>query len=486
MLKNSKKKITWEKTKIVATLGPASSSKDVLREMFIAGVDVCRLNFSHSKYEEHEQLIKIIRELNKELNTHIPILADLQGPKIRIGNVENNAVELKEGKTIVITTNECIGTAEKVYLSYITFPKDVKAGETILIDDGKLGLKVISTNRKDEVVACIEHGGTLSSKKGVNLPNTAISLPCLTEKDLKDLQFILDHDIEWVGLSFVRSANDIEELRKIINQHKSSFKPRIIAKIEKPEAVKDMDQIIEATDGIMVARGDLGVEIPLQNVPLVQKTLVKKCMSVGKPIIIATQMMESMITNFRPTRAEVNDVANSVMDGADAVMLSGETSVGKYPVGVIETVQKILQQVEKFEDIYYKHSSPKNDNSDRNITNAICYSACEMAQKVNAKAIVGLTHTGYTAFKISSQRPKAGIFIFTNNLPLLNTLNLLWGVRGFYFDTFINVDQTIEDIKNILKKEGYVKTGELIIKTASTPVNIQGMTNMIKLCKVNN
>jgi pyruvate kinase len=484
MNKPSKQKISWEKTKIVATLGPASSSKELLQKMFIAGVDVCRLNFSHSTYEEHEKLIQTIRQLNHELNTHVPILADLQGPKIRIGQVENDAVELKEENTILITTKECIGTAEKVYLSYNTFPKDVKAGETILIDDGKLGLKVLSTNDKDEVIARIEHGGILSSHKGVNLPDTAISLPCLTEKDKNDLQFILDHDIEWIGLSFVRSAQDIITLKKIISQHKSSFKPRIIAKIEKPEAIKEMNQIIEAADGIMVARGDLGVEIPLQNVPMIQKTLVKKCMSAGKPVIIATQMMESMITNFRPTRAEVNDVANSVMDGADAVMLSGETSVGRYPVAVIETVQKILQQVEKFEGIYYKHSFRQNENTDRNITDAVCFNACEMAQQVNAKAIVGLTHTGYTAFKISSHRPKAGIFIFTNDLQLLNTLNLIWGVRGFYYDKFINIEQTIDEIKQILIREGYLHNGDLVINTGGTPVCLKSMTNMIKLSKI--
>ncbi len=476
-----KKNILWEKTKIVATLGPASSSKETLRKMFLAGVDVCRLNFSHSKYDEHEKLIRIIRELNKELNTHIPILADLQGPKIRIGEVENNAIELKEGKTITITTRKCVGTKEKVYLSYTTFPKDVKKGELILIDDGKLGLRVISTNGKDEVVTKIEHGGILSSRKGVNLPDTAISLPCLTEKDKNDVAFILDHEIEWIGLSFVRSANDIRELRKIIQKHKSDNKPGIIAKIEKPEAINEMDLIIDETDGIMVARGDLGVEVPLQNVPLIQKTLVRKCMTVGKPIIIATQMMESMIVNFRPTRAEVNDVANSVMDGADAVMLSGETSVGKYPVLVIETVQKILQQVEKYDGIYHKYSEHVHQDKNRNITNAICNNACSTAKLVNASAITGLTHSGYTANKLSSQRPKAGVFIFSWNHFLLRKLNLLWGVRGFCLDKINSTDQAIDGMTKILLKEGYVNKHQLIIHTASTPINIKGMTNMIKI-----
>ena len=480
--KTTKKRIVWEKTKIISTLGPASSSKDVLRKMFIAGVDVCRLNFSHSKYEEHEKLIKIIRELNKELDTNIPILADLQGPKIRIGEVKNNSIELKDGKTIIITTKECIGTEEKIYLSYSVFPKDVKPGELILIDDGKLALRIVSSNRKDEVVARVEHGGLLSSKKGVNLPDTAISLPCLTTKDKQDLTFILSHDIEWVGLSFVRSAKDIHELRKIINNHPSQNKPGIIAKIEKPEAVREMDLIIEETDGIMVARGDLGVEIPLQNDPLVQKTVVKKCMAAGNPIIIATQMMESMITNFRPTRAEVNDVANSVMDGADAVMLSGETSVGKYPVEVIETVQKILKQVEKFEDIYNKHNQHiLKNNVEKSITDAICYNACSTAQLVNAKAITGLTHSGYTAYKLSSHRPKAGVFIFCKNHFLLRKLNLLWGVRGFLANQFTSTDQAIHEMQKNLQKNGYVKKGDLIIFTSSTPINQKGMTNMIKL-----
>lgn len=474
------KKITWEKTKIVATLGPASMPKKVLRELFIAGVDVCRLNFSHAAYEEHEKAIKTIRELNAELGTHIPILADLQGPKIRIGEVENNHVELIDGKELIITTKKCMGTASRLYLTVPSFPKDVKPTETILIDDGKLALKVISTNLKDEVKCKVIHGGDLSSKKGVNLPNTKLSLPCLTEKDLNDLQFALDHNIEWIGLSFVRAATDIIELRSIIAKHKNKFKARIIAKIEKPEAVAAMDAIISVTDGIMVARGDLGVEIPMQNVPLVQKQLVKKCMQAGKPIIIATQMMESMITNFRPTRAEVNDVANNVMDGADAVMLSGETSVGKYPLEVIQAVQRIIREVEKYDGIYNKQYKPSS-KEDNCLSNTICFNACEMAQQNQAKCIAGLTNTGYTAYRISGYRPKAGIFVFTHKKELLSTMNLSWGVRGFYMKEAKSTDAAIDQMKKILIKEGYISKKDTVIFTASTPINSVGKTNMLKI-----
>lgn len=467
------------RTKIVATIGPASSSKEMLTELIKAGVNVCRINFSHGSYDDHKSVIDTVREINLELNTHIGILADLQGPKLRIGEVENNAVELIPGNTLTITTNKCIGDANRVFITYPQFPKDVKAGETVLLDDGKLMLRILETDNNENVKTQVLQGGILSSKKGVNLPNTKISLPSLTQKDINDLEFALENDIEWIGLSFVRSAVDIIELKHLISA--KNKKSKVIAKIEKPEALEEIDDIILQTDGLMVARGDLGVEIPMERLPLVQKMLAQKCMKAGKPIIIATQMMESMILSMTPTRAEVNDVANSVLDGADAIMLSGETSMGKHPVKVIETVNRIITNAETYEGIYNQDYVPDADNKERYISDSICFNACKLAQRVDAKAIVTMTHSGYTAFRISSQRPKANIFVFTSNKVLQNTLSLLWGVYVIYYDKFVSTDHTIADIKYILKREGYVKQGELMINIASMPIFEKGKTNMLKL-----
>lgn len=470
------------KTKIVATMGPASTPPDVLEGMIKAGVNICRVNFSHGSYDDAKKVIATIRSLNKKLKTNIGILADLQGPKLRIGEVENNGIELVVGKEICITTNKCIGNDQRIYITYPQFPKDVSVGDNVLIDDGKLLLKVISTNRKDEVNASIIYGGTLSSKKGVNLPNTKISLPCLTEKDLKDLDFALDNDIEWIGLSFVRSVTDIVDLKEIIKS--KNKRARVIAKIEKPEAIREIDNIIDMADGIMVARGDLGVELPMEQVPMIQKMLVDKCINASKPVIIATQMMESMISNFSPTRAEVNDVANAVMDGADAVMLSGETSVGKYPEKVIEYMKKIIAEVEKLGDIYHREHPPVL-KTQTFISDSICFNACLVAKQAGASAIISMTNSGYTAFKISSHRPQASIFIFTDNESLLTSLSLVWGVQGFYYNKYESTDQTISDIKDYLKKGGFVKTDELVINIASIPMQERGRTNMLKLSYIN-
>lgn len=476
-----------KRTKIVATLGPASSSPEVLEKMIKAGTDVFRINFSHGSYDNVLDQIKNIRALNKKLGIHTAILADLQGPKLRIGVVENNGVELVAGNEITITTVECIGTAERLYITYPQFPRDVKIGENILIDDGKLLLTVFDTNGKDEVKARVSHGGTLSSKKGVNLPNTKISLPCLTEKDLKDLEFALTQKVDWVGLSFVRSAADIVELKFIIQNYNANVRTRVVAKIEKPEAILDIDNIIRETDALMVARGDLGVEVPMQEVPVIQKMLVKKCLEASKPVIIATQMMESMITNISPTRAEVNDVANSVMDGADAVMLSGETSVGNHPAKVVEAMTKIINHVESEMDIYNRDTGPAPEvdlRNERFLTDSICFTASKMAQRTGAAAIVTMTHSGYTAIKLSSSRPRSKIYVFTDNHHILTTLSLVWGVKGFYYDKNISTDHTIADIKLILKKGALVKTGDLLINIASIPLSEKGRSNMIKLSAV--
>lgn len=471
--------MNYRKTKIVATIGPATASKKMLSTIINSGVNVCRINFSHGSHEDHKKVVDNIRAINAETGKFTAILADLQGPKIRVGKIENNGVLLENGDQITFTNTECVGTKEKVYISYQNFPKDVAPGENILLDDGKLMFVIKSTNGKDEVVAMVLHGGILSSNKGVNLPNTKISLPCLTEKDLTDLKFALSMDIAWIGLSFVRNPNDIIELKEHIAQANSNAK--VIAKIEKPEALKNIDEIIEVTDAIMVARGDLGVEIPFHEVPLMQKSIVKKSMKAAKPVIIATQMMESMITNITPTRAEVNDVANAVLDGADAVMLSGETSVGEHPEKVIEAMASIINDVETAESLYHYEYPPDEDNFERFITDSICYNSCRLAQRVGAKGIVTMTFSGYTGFKIASFRPKAGIFIFTGNKAIINMLSLVWGVKVFYYDKFVSTDDTIADIKYQLKRDGFLDKNDLIINIASMPIAEKGQSNMMKL-----
>lgn len=472
----------FNKTKIVATMGPATQDIAVLEQMFSEGLDICRINFSHGDYEAIKETVNNIRILNKKLNRHVGILGDLQGPKLRIGLMKDNKATLEQGKEIIITTKECEGDEHKIYITYPQFPLDVRNGETVLIDDGKIHLRVNDTNGKDEVRCTILVGGDLSSKKGVNLPKTKISLPCLTVKDIRDLDVALELDFDWIGLSFVRSVTDIVDLKDIIRNKRG--RARVIAKIEKPEAIREIDNIIDVTDGIMVARGDLGVELPMEQVPLLQKMIVQKCIQASKPVIIATQMMESMITSYTPTRAEVNDVANAVMDGADAVMLSAETSVGKYPVKVIEMMRRIITQVEELDSIYYREHAPEVKTITY-ITDTICFNACTLAHHAGVKAIISMTNSGYTAFKLASHRPKASILIFTDNLSLLTMLSLVWGVRGYYYDKYESTDQTISDLKDYIKREGFVKNDDLIVNIASMPMKEKGRTNMMKLSYIN-
>ncbi|NEU10481.1 pyruvate kinase [Flavihumibacter sp. R14] len=469
------------RTKIVATLGPASSKKEVLLAMIKAGVDVCRLNFSHGSQADHQQVIDVIREINKKYKTNVGILADLQGPKIRIGLVKDGGINLVSGHRIEITTHELIGDEKQIYITYQSFPKDVRAGEIILLDDGKIQMRVLETNNNDTVLCEVIYGGILTSRKGVNLPNTKVSIPSLTEEDLTNLEFALHNDVEWIGLSFVRSAEDIIELKRIIGRSEKSA--RVIAKIEKPEAIDNIDAIINVSDAVMVARGDLGVEMPMEQVPMLQKMIIKKCTAASKPVIVATQMLESMITSARPTRAEVNDVANSVLDGADAVMLSGETSVGEYPTIVIETMQKIVRNVEENE---YPFNIPKqlNPASPTYMGDAVCGSAVYLAEKTNAVGVISMTSSGYTAFEISSHRPKASTFIFTSNRNLLNTLSLIWGVRGFFYDKFESTDKSISEVNKILKAERLIQPGDVVINTAAIPIEKKGKTNMIKVTLV--
>lgn len=472
--------MTIRKTKIVATVGPACIEKEILKEMMLAGVNVFRLNFSHGTHKDHKLAIDRIEELNDELGMNVALLADLGGPKLRLREAEDN-LEIETGDEITISTTDKKSSGKTLYISYSQFANDVVKGDKILIDDGKIELKAISSNKKDTVKAEVIFGGIVKSRKGVNLPNTKISLPSLTENDKKDLQFALKSGVHWVALSFVRSARDVIELKHIIQQQGSEAK--VISKIEKPQAVKEIKDIIKHTDAIMVARGDLGVEIPMQDVPILQKSIVIECQKQAKPVIIATQMMESMIDSIRPTRAEVNDVGNAVMDGADAVMLSGETSVGQFPVEVIETMAKIVHKTESYQGMYNLDHEVKK-NTDRTLSDSICDSACRLAQQVDASAIITMTFSGYTAFKIASYRPKAGIYVFTSNKKILNMLNLLWGVKGLHYDKFVSTDHTIDDIKYRLQKRGFIREGDFIVNIASMPINERGMTNMLRLTQV--
>lgn len=471
-----------KRTKIVATLGPATSTKAVLKGMLEAGVNVFRVNFSHADYEDVKERIQMIRDLNQEFGFTAAILADLQGPKLRVGVMKEEVIVSPGDKITFATGKEFKGTASRVYMNYDTFPQDVKKGETILLDDGKLMFEIVSTNGVDEVVTKVIQGGPLKSKKGVNLPNTNISLPALTEKDIKDAIFACEQKVDWIALSFVRHENDLIQLQNLIREN-SDHKIPIISKIEKPEGVKNIEKIVAYCDGLMVARGDLGVEIPAQEVPLIQKQLVLIAKKARIPVIIATQMMETMITSLTPTRAEVNDVANSVMDGADAVMLSGETSVGNYPVQVIQKMTQIIMAVENSPLIKVPHDPP-HVRTRRYITKSVCFHAAIMANEIKAKAICTLTNSGYTAFQISAWRPESNILVFTSNQRILSQLSLLWGVKAFFYDKYSSTDETIGDINEIARQKGYVEKGDYIINLAAMPITNKGMVNTLRVSEI--
>lgn len=472
-------RISYNKTKIVATVGPASNSKEMLTALVKEGVDVFRLNFSHGSHEDHLKVVNFVREINQELGTHVALLQDLQGPKIRVNEVEEGTV-IVAGQEITITTQQLKGNAKIVSTSYESLPNDVKPGDMILIDDGKIELKVKEV-RGVEVVSEIVYGGPLKSRKGINLPFTKVSAPSLTEKDLKDLEFGIKHNVDWIALSFVRKAADIHQMRAIIDSHKSTS--RIVAKVEKPEALENIDEVVAATDAVMVARGDLGVEIMMEEVPMVQKKLVQKCNEQSKPVIVATQMMESMIDNPRPTRAETNDVANAVMDGADAVMLSAETAAGKYPLEVIRSMTRTIASVEKQGNIYYRFRET-NETSPTYTHDSFILAACTLAKDVKAKAIVGLTSSGYTAFKSSSHRPNCDIYVFTGNKAILNTMNLVWSTRAYYYEKQNSTDETMADVVDMLKKDGLVAKGDKVIILASMPIQERNRTNTMKISVV--
>lgn len=468
------------RTKIIATCGPATDSYEKMLELVEAGVNVFRFNFSHGTHDGHLKFFNYVRKINENMKYNIGILADLQGPKIRIGNVAGGKVELETGKSIVLSSIEQDSTADKLYVSYPSLSRDIKKGERILIDDGKLELVSEGPVDENSISAKVLFGGTLSSKKGVNLPDSDLSVASITEKDKADLKFAVEQKANWIALSFVRKAEDIQELKSMI-PNKNEFK--VIAKIEKPEGVANIDSIIQEADAIMIARGDLGIEVPLEKMPLVQKQIIKKCICKAKPVIVATQILESMVKNPSPTRAETNDVANDIMDGADALMLSGETSVGVNPVKAIKTLKRITDYIESNAEIYNKNLLPQH-SSPSFLSDAICYNASRIAAEINAQAIVGMTRSGYTAFMISSYRPNSNIFIFTDNRALLNILSLVWGVKGFYYDKFVSTDETIFDVVDFLKGVGMLKAGDVLVNTASMPMHKQGKTNMLKVTKV--
>ncbi len=472
-----------KKTKIVATLGPATDSREVINDLLVAGVNVFRINFSHADYGDVERRIKYVREQNEANGFHAAILADLQGPKLRVGVMEEGTVVNVGDEVTFLTGEPFVGNATKAYMNYTQFPKDVKPGERVLVDDGKVHFEVVSTNGKDKVVAKVTQGGPFKSKKGVNLPNTDISLPALTEKDVKDAIFACKQGVDWLALSFVRHAKDVKLLQDLIAEH-SEYEIPIISKIEKPEGVSNIDEILEVSGGLMVARGDLGVEIPAHEVPLVQKELVYKAKLARKPVIIATQMMETMIDSLTPTRAEVNDVANSIMDGADAVMLSGETSVGQYPVQVIQTMRNIILSVENSPLISVPATHP-TDSDSRFITHSVCYHAAHMANDIEAKAISTITNSGYTAYQISAWRPSSHILVYSNNRRILAQLNLLWGVKAFYYDNpTANTDMCVAEVNALAMQRGYANGGDRVINLVATPLAEKGNVNTLKVTEL--
>ena len=472
--------VDFQDTKIVATIGPASNTYDALLALVREGVDVFRLNFSHGRHEEHEDVINKIKYINEKYRTHVGILADLQGPKLRIGEIAEGTV-IKEGETIEFTNEEHVGNAQSAYMNYANFAKDVSPGELVLVDDGKLQLEVVKSDGVGRVELKIKFGGPLKSNKGVNLPQTPVTLPSLTEKDLADLAFILTQPVNWIALSFVRSPEDVIDLQDRVLE--AGHAAKIIAKIEKPEALEHIDDIIKYSNAIMIARGDLGIEVPIERLPNIQKDIIKRCLSRARPVIVATQMMESMITNPSPTRAEVTDVANAVLDGADAVMLSGETAVGRHPALVVQAMNKIIAEAEKNYQLRNVHhsTSPKSTTF---YSDVLCFNSAAVSADIDAEAIIGMTASGYTAFKISSCRPKSKIYIFSEDQDILSTLNLVWGVQCFYYGKFTTTDETIRDVNNILKNKGLVRIGDVVVNTGSMPINSRGRTNMLKLTRI--
>lgn len=474
----------FHKTKIVATVGPACDTYEKLLELVQKGVNIFRLNFSHGSHENKLEVIEHIRKINKTQPYNIAILGDLQGPKLRIGELEGGSLKIENGDILTFTSREkIVGTMERIYLSYPNLHNDVKVGEKILIDDGKIEVVVVEVTKDGDVKVQVSYGGILLPKKGVNLPDTAISLPSMTEKDIEDFEFIVKNELDWVALSFVRKADDIVSLKKRCTNKNSSVK--VMAKIEMPSALADLRNIIVESDGVMVARGDLGVELPVEKVPMAQRDIIRKCIHRGKPVIVATQMMESMIDRIKPNRSEITDVANAVLEGADAVMLSAETATGMHPPLVVETMRKIILEVEATEYRYNREEDLRPlPHSPSFLSDAVCYNACKIASDISANALVGMTQTGYTAFVLSSYRPKSPLYIFTKKKHLVNQLSMSWGVRAFYYDEEESLDDIIFDQIAILKERAFLKPGDTVVNTGSTPVELHLSTNILKITKV--
>jgi pyruvate kinase len=472
------------KTKIVCTLGPSSRSEETLVRLIRSGMDVVRLNFSHGTYDDHLTALSSIQRATRKTGGHVAVIQDLQGPKIRIGELGVPAVELTPGARFTITTKPILGSIDIVSTGFADLPSDVRPGDPILIDDGKIRLRVVTVHDTDVVCEVIV-GGVLASRKGINLPGVAVGTPSITEKDVRDLEFGIEHDIDYVALSFVRTADDIRALRAAIVQRigKGRFLP-IIAKVEKPQAVANIDAIIAEADGIMVARGDLGVELPPEDVPVVQKMIIKKCNRAGKLVIIATQMLESMIGSPSPTRAEVSDVANAVIDGGDALMLSGETSVGKYPVEAVQIMERIIQRVES-EHIGPAHALESAFGGVESRHDALGRAACVLAEQMNAAAIVAVTRSGETARVVSRYRPRTSIVAITDRTEILRRLNLIWGIHGMLIERLNDdSDTTLQKIQESLVKSGLVQRGQYVVLLAGQPFLAQGSTNFVKVEKV--
>ena len=472
------------KTKILCTIGPASQSVEVLVNLIEAGMDVVRLNFSHGTHEQHQKVIENVKEASRLTGEYITLLQDLSGPKIRTGLLEEKEVELKTGATFTFTIDDIKGDTQRVSTTYRELPVDVRVGDTILVDDGKMKMSVISKSTND-VVCRVVNGGVLKEKKGMNLPGVKVSVPSFTQKDIDDLKFGLANDVDYVALSFVRTADDVKQLREIvIKEAPKSKRVPIVAKIEKGEAVDNIDSIIKEADVIMVARGDLGVEMPPEDVPIIQKMIVRKCNEVGVPVIIATQMLESMIENPRPTRAEANDVANAVLDGADAVMLSGETSVGRFPIEAVSTMDRIIRKAEEQQQDHLSLAH-KPDTEELITFDAIGRAACVIANEIEARAIVVVTHSGSSAMNTSKYRPNSRIIAITGRDKILRRLNLIWGVRGIIIPDFVgDTDSAFKKINEELKRCGYVEKGDLVVYTAGIPLLQKGSTNSIKVDRI--
>ncbi|MEN2993602.1 MAG: pyruvate kinase [Bacteroidia bacterium] len=470
--------ISYNRVKIIATAGPACASPDILRRLIQAGVDIIRLNLSHGDWDGHRRFIEHIRRLNIALGVRVGILADLQGPKMRVG---------KLAKSVPVVVGQEVTFALKpekegdIPVEYETLARDVQPGDLVLVEDGRVQLEVLHTDGKGRVRLRVLSGDQIGSRKGINLPGRPISLPTLSDKDWNDLKEAARQQVDWVAVSFVRSPSDIQQVRAFLQRLGSPI--RVMAKIERPEALAQLEAIIKVSDGVMVARGDLGVEIPLEEVPIWQKRIIRLANRLGKPVVVATQMLESMIHQPTPTRAEVTDVANAVLDGADAVMLSGETSVGAFPVEAVRQMQRILREAERAPQIYRLPGQP-DPTSPTYSSDAICWTACTLASEVGAKALVGLTYSGYTAFQLARWRPQTDIFIFTPNPRILAGLNLLWGVRAYYYHRHEGTYDTIRDVVAILKALGHVQSGDTVIFAVSMPLRARLRTNTLYITRV--